>query len=200
MNINTVFPSKYLKASEFTGDVSYTIKEVTIEEVGSENDKERKPIVYFNETEKGLACNKTNANTIAGIYGPETSGWIGRRITLFATEVDFQGTQTLAIRVRMRPPTAPAAAQAPAPAPAPAATTPAPSGKLAAWGAFITKWNEYKIDNPDATDADRDAKWKALLAEALPGKDPKSLGTIHWDELALKITAEYSVDVGFVPF
>jgi hypothetical protein len=60
-----------------------------------------KPIVFFQGAEKGLVLNKTNANTIAGMYSPETSNWIGKQVTLFPTQVDFQGRQVAAIRVRL---------------------------------------------------------------------------------------------------
>lgn len=109
MNINNAFPSKYLKSGDLpeNGDLALTIKEVSLETVGQDADAEQKPIVYFDETDKGMVLNKTNALTIANLYGPETSGWTGKRIALFATEVDFAGKQTLAIRVRLRAPAAP---------------------------------------------------------------------------------------------
>lgn len=108
MNINDAFPSTTLKAADIGDtDMVLTMTGVVQEEVGSGNDKEVKPHVYFEETEKKLVLNKTNANTIAGMYGGETDEWAGKKIALFATEVDFQGKQTLAIRVRMRKPGAP---------------------------------------------------------------------------------------------
>lgn len=118
MRINDVFPSKYLKADELDGDLALTIRDVQIEKVGSGKDAEDKPVLYFEETDKGLACNKTNCKTISKLYGDETDDWIGKRIALFATEVDFQGDQVLAIRVRMkapggRPAAAPQQRQAP---------------------------------------------------------------------------------------
>lgn len=104
MKISEAFPSKYLKADELEGDVTYTIREVQMETIGQGQDADEKPVVYFEETEKGLALNKTNANTISGLHGGDTDYWTGKKITLFSTEVDFQGRQTLAIRIRMRKP------------------------------------------------------------------------------------------------
>lgn len=106
MNINNAFPSKYLKSGDITDeDMVLTISHVEIENVGQGGDTELKPIVYFTETDKGLVLNKTNAATIAKVVGtPETDGWPGKKIALFATEVDFQGKQTLALRVRIRAP------------------------------------------------------------------------------------------------
>ena len=115
MNINNAFPSKFLKSGDIPDDADLilTIKEVVQESVGQGEEAENKPIVYFTEQEKGLVLNKTNANAIAGMYGPETDGWAGKRIALFATEVDFAGKQTLALRVRLKAPRAPQAGDLP---------------------------------------------------------------------------------------
>jgi hypothetical protein len=104
MNINNAFPSKWLKSGDAEEDLTLTIKSVAIEEVGSGDNTEQKPVLYFDETEKGMVLNKTNAETISTLHTPETDNWIGNKITLFATEVDFGGKQTLALRVRMRAP------------------------------------------------------------------------------------------------
>jgi hypothetical protein len=106
VNIETAFPSKYLKASidiPEDGDLLVTIDRVSVESVG-QDDPEEKPIVYFREVEKGMILNKTNANTIAGLYGAETDGWVGKRVALYGTEVNYQGKMTLSIRVRMKAP------------------------------------------------------------------------------------------------
>jgi hypothetical protein len=107
VDINQQFPSKYLKADTDIpddGDLIVTIDTVQIETIGQGADQENKPVVYFRETDKGLVLNKTNAQTIKGLFGFETDDWEGKRIALFGTEVDFAGKQTLAIRVRMKAP------------------------------------------------------------------------------------------------
>jgi hypothetical protein len=106
MNINDAFPSKYLKASDVPddGDLVLTIREVNMEDVGQGEDRERKPVVYFGEIDKGLVLNKTNSNAIQSLYGPNTEDWEMKKIAIFATEVDFAGKQTLALRVRLKPP------------------------------------------------------------------------------------------------
>lgn len=104
MNVNDFFPSKYLKATELDEDLIVTMTAVRKEMIGQGDDQEEKPILYFNETDKGLVLNKTNARTITDLYGPETHKWAGKKVALFATEVDFGGKQTLAIRVRMKAP------------------------------------------------------------------------------------------------
>jgi hypothetical protein len=101
MNINETFPSKYVKSSDLNGkDVTLTIDRVTVEDLGEGAKKETKPILYFRGTEKGMVCNKTNANTICRLYGPETDNWIGKRILVGTSWVDFAGDQVLALRVR----------------------------------------------------------------------------------------------------
>lgn len=106
MNINNAFPSKWIKSGDIEGDdLVLTIKSVQIETVGQGEDAEEKPIVYFSEIEKGMVLNKTNADSISRLYGPETDGWTGKTIALFATEVAFGGKQTLALRVRLKTPT-----------------------------------------------------------------------------------------------
>lgn len=115
MNIDTAFPSKYLRAADL-GDVQpiVTIARVTVEAVGRE--QEQKPIVYFVGKSKGVVLNKTNSRAIAQIAGSsETDDWEGTQIQLYVATVEFSGESMEAIRVR-----APKQAKAkPAPKPEP---------------------------------------------------------------------------------
>ncbi len=98
MDIFSAFPSDYLKASDLSGsEVTVTMDEVRMAELGSE----QKPILYFKGKEKGLVLNKTNANTISGMFGPNTEAWKGNRIIIFPTQTDFQGRQVACIRVKI---------------------------------------------------------------------------------------------------
>jgi hypothetical protein len=99
-----VYPDKWLKSDDIPddGDLLAVIKDVTLEELGQ--DRERKFVLYFNETEKALALNVTNAKTLAGMFGSDPNKWIGKRIALYATEVAFAGKQMLAVRIRLRQP------------------------------------------------------------------------------------------------
>ena len=108
MDINTVFPSTYVKAADLQGGkVIVTIDHVLIEDVGGE----QKPVVYFRGKDKGLVLNKTNATAISGIYGVETANWPGGAITLFSTQTEFQGRPCACIRVEMTAPQVPAPPQ-----------------------------------------------------------------------------------------
>lgn len=104
MKMHDAFPSLYLKAADLeSGDVNVTIAGCEIEELGKDND--RKPVLSFKGTDKKIVLNKTNWSTIAKVLGTdETDEWVGKRITLFATEVESFGEMTLAIRVRLKAP------------------------------------------------------------------------------------------------
>ncbi len=108
LSISDLFPSRYLKPSDVgENDLMLTIERLTIEEFGRGDRKENKPVAYFRETDKGLVLNKTNATTIARLYGDKCANWVGKKVALYVTEVSYQGTPMLGIRVRMRPPSQP---------------------------------------------------------------------------------------------
>lgn len=97
MNINDAFPSNYIKASDLKGGTPVvTMSHVASEQLGDD----RKLVLYFKGKDKGLVLNKTNANNIAAIYGPETESWEGHKVTLAVAWVDFQGRSVEAIRIR----------------------------------------------------------------------------------------------------
>ena len=75
-----LFPSKYLKHDDIADGETVTISEVRVEEVGQ--DKQEKPVLYFNEHHKGAILNVTNARAIAKVYGDEESDWQGKKLTL----------------------------------------------------------------------------------------------------------------------
>jgi hypothetical protein len=99
MNINSAFPSNYLKAADLGGNgrrVTVTIESVEMEDIGDTD----KPVVYFKDKKKGLVLNKTNSNMIAEIANSEeTDNWTGVQVTLYSTKTDFQGRRVDAIRV-----------------------------------------------------------------------------------------------------
>ena len=111
VSVNEAFPNKYLKADDLKGrEVTVVIQSADIETVGQ---KDRKIVMYFRGKEKGMVCNKTNANRIAFSYGDDTDAWIGKSIILYGEVVDFQGKPTLGLRVRVPSPTAAAPAHQP---------------------------------------------------------------------------------------
>jgi|SRR5215831_10139167 len=100
MNIDDAFPSKFIKASEVPEEgVTLVIERVEMEDVDGKG--ARKPVLYFRNAKKGLPLNKTNSNKIKQLFGTqETDQWIGRPITLYRSETDFQGDTVDCTRVR----------------------------------------------------------------------------------------------------
>lgn len=116
--------SKYLSHFELQGrDVTVAVKSVRMSEViGSGGKKSKKALLTFEGKEKGMVAGVTVLSAIAGIYGDDYDGWVGKRITLYPTTTEASGKVVGTIRVR---PTAPAAQRSQPPKP-PAATAPPP--------------------------------------------------------------------------
>ena len=103
MNINNVFPSKYLKAADLNGKtIKVVIERIEVEKMGNDT----KPVLYFEGKTKGMVVNKSNAQLIAAAYSPETDGWIGKEIKVYPGKVNFQGQMVDAIKVEVVPPIA----------------------------------------------------------------------------------------------
>lgn len=131
MRMNDAFPSKYLKAEDLEeGDLIVTISDCRFEEFTDPKTKrpDNKPVLYFEEEDvKPMVLNKTNYRSISTNLGSDdTETWLGKRVALFATEVESFGEMTLGIRVRMKK-TAKAAVKI---QPAPAAKTQAAPARL----------------------------------------------------------------------
>ena len=119
MDANNVFPSKYLKASDIgESRPVLTIRSIEIMKLQQDEDSEAdsKPALFFEGKEKALLCNKTNWNTLIGLFGSDTDAWIGQRIKIGVADVAFKGKMTQAIRISTQ--------RVSAPTPAPVAVTP----------------------------------------------------------------------------
>ena len=109
-------PSDYIAAEECRDaagkpmDVTLTIASIRIEEMETDTGKESKPVIRFIETTKKIILNRTNADSIAELYGPEAEQWIGKRITIYPTRVKAWGEMKACIRVRETAPPTPQAA------------------------------------------------------------------------------------------
>jgi hypothetical protein len=97
MELSSIFPSKYVKASDLKGrEVTVVVARAEIEKLGDDN----KLVIYFQGRDKGLVTNRTNADRIAYLYGTNTDGWVGKEIILYVDLVSFQGRTVEAIRVK----------------------------------------------------------------------------------------------------
>jgi hypothetical protein len=111
------FPHRYIGAPDLRGrDVTLTISRVDLEELemfrAGKKERKKKLVLYFAElasrdaeTEPTmLLCNKTNAGTIAGLYGKRVDDWTGERITLYPAEIEAFGKVQEAVRIRPKAP------------------------------------------------------------------------------------------------
>ena len=100
-DINSLFPSNYLKAADLQGrEARAVIDTVELEELG---DGETKPVLRLRGKAKGIVLNRINATTLAEAFGPETDGWAGKDVTLFTAKVLYQGRMVDGLRLRPTP-------------------------------------------------------------------------------------------------
>jgi hypothetical protein len=129
MKAQDVFSSNYLNAAALQGKTPIvTIERVEMEDIGKDDKQERKPVVYFKGSDRGLALNRTNFNSLVEFTGQDdTDNWPGHRVKLITAMVDYQGKRVPAIRIEAaNTPTAQprqqaAPARRPAPPPPPVA-------------------------------------------------------------------------------
>ena len=97
---------EFIFAFDLNGkDVSVTIVRVEAGSLTSSGGrKTKKPVVYFDGKEKGLALNSTNAKTIAALYGNYTERWVGQSVTLYPTTTQMNGETVECIRIRPQAP------------------------------------------------------------------------------------------------
>ena len=96
MNIKDIYRSTYMKADDLSGRTAkHTISGCTAEKVG----EEEKLVLAFSDNDRPLVLNKTNANSLAELYGPETSEWEGKAIKLVPSTTSYQGKMVKCIRI-----------------------------------------------------------------------------------------------------
>lgn len=91
-----------MKESDLQQPVLLTIARVTLEELGKGADKDTKPVLHFQEIEKTMSINQTNAKNIAKITGSDnTDDWAGKKIVVYWNpDIEFGGETVGGIRVR----------------------------------------------------------------------------------------------------
>jgi len=96
-----LYPGRFVKASDLKGkQVTLRISEVNLEELAGEKGPIVKGVISFEKTEKMLALNKTNGLCLRAMFGKKVQDWVGKRVTLFPTEVRMPtGEMDDAIRV-----------------------------------------------------------------------------------------------------
>ena len=98
---------KYLKASHLTDGPIRVIISYVDEDVPMGTEGERKDVVHFEETGiRPLVLNKTNAETLAQLFGDDSNGWPGGAIELYVwiqTQAQASGSVGRCVD-RQRPP------------------------------------------------------------------------------------------------
>lgn len=100
VDINDVYKSQseYLKAEDIGNEMwTFTIKSADVKEF---DNGDRKLVIAFQEWDKALPLNVTNARAIADLYGHNSNDWIGKQIMLFSMPVKFQDRMVDAVRIR----------------------------------------------------------------------------------------------------
>lgn len=105
----------YLGAYSLTSvkEVVLTIANIKRERVTTNGGNSEDCIVAeFKENEvngvvvKPMVFNKTNCKTVESLYGEYIEDWIGKRVTIFATETKFQREMVPCLRIRKEVPPA----------------------------------------------------------------------------------------------
>lgn len=106
MHYKLLFPSEYVGAHDLNGrDYTVTMASVTVQELMMQGGvKDKKPVVTFSDAKKKLILNKTNARTVAALYGNDTEAWKGQKITLYPTTTKCGRETVECIRIRDRAP------------------------------------------------------------------------------------------------
>lgn len=103
VDLATAYSSKYLKHQD-VGMAEYTvvIRDCMIEDVGTDQKPEQKPVLYFEQADKGLVLNRTNADELHALFGSyDTDIMKGQQIILFTVATtNPAGQPTRGIRLR----------------------------------------------------------------------------------------------------
>lgn len=90
MDATALTPGQYIKAADLGSlhhaQPTFTIRGASIEEMASLKPGAEKTVdkgvIYFQEIKQGWVMNKTNVACLAALFGRDTKGWTGKRITL----------------------------------------------------------------------------------------------------------------------
>lgn len=116
MNVDQLFPGRYLKAADLPDGKDVSVRMAGVQMELMEQSREEKPVLRFVGKDRGLVLNRTNADSIAAIYGDDIAEWTDQPINLYVTTTAFGGKSVPCIRIKSPRPSAPT--------PAPVATAP----------------------------------------------------------------------------
>jgi len=93
--------SKYFRASDFSKEIICTIESVNSAEFKNDDGGTAvKPVLHFQDLPQALVLNKTNFTALSLMFGEDTKDWIGAKLALYPSRVDFKGRTMPTIKVR----------------------------------------------------------------------------------------------------
>jgi hypothetical protein len=96
--------SKYFRASDFTKEVVGTIEKVESAEFKNDDGGTAvKPVLHFENMPQALVLNKTNFTALSLMFGEDTNDWIGAKVALYPSRVEFKGKVMPTIKVKRAP-------------------------------------------------------------------------------------------------
>jgi hypothetical protein len=102
MKMSEAFPSKYLKTADLGGkEIELQVDRVEWGDVGTDDEPETKPVLFFVGKKKGMILNKTNTSVLTNEYGDETDDWRGKPVIIYPTTAQFKGQPIAAMRIRI---------------------------------------------------------------------------------------------------
>lgn len=100
--VSQMIVSKFIAHVDVEPPVAVTVRTLSLEKVGRDDDSEQRWIMWFNEMKKGLRLNVTTLRIFEAAYGDDSDRWIGRRVQLYwDPTVQFGGKLVGGVRVRL---------------------------------------------------------------------------------------------------
>jgi hypothetical protein len=100
--VSEMVQSKYLRKEDIEDDTPATIKGVKLEDLGREEAKEQRWVIYFKQFAKGMVLNVTTIRVLESAYGDDTDVWTGKQVLLYVDpNVSFQGRVVGGLRLRV---------------------------------------------------------------------------------------------------
>lgn len=100
--VSDMITSKYLRKEDFEDEAICTIKGVRLEDLGKDEAKEERWILYFREQSKGMVLNVTTIRVLEQALGGDTDQWIGNKVIVYVDpNVSFGGKVVGGLRLRI---------------------------------------------------------------------------------------------------
>jgi hypothetical protein len=101
MRKDQVWPSKYLKASDFPEPRTLTIQHAKVEQLKNKSGTDTKLVVTFAGEEKTLPLNRINFDSICDItLEDDSDNWGGHKVVLYASVTSLDGKEVPCVRIK----------------------------------------------------------------------------------------------------